>query len=256
VSRQAFYKKNKSTGHGWLKEWVLLQAVRQIRKRQPRVGARKLHKMLPIHSISVGRDKLFETLRRHDLLVKPTKNYRKTTYSYHRFRTYSNLIKRKEVTAPNQVFVADMTYLRTVDGFCYLSLVTDLYSRKIVGWNLSKSLSIEGCQKALRAALRGVRNAERLIHHSDRGVQYCSYLYVDILKNKNVQISMTEENHCYENAVAERINGILKSEFLLGEKLRSFDDALALTAQSIKTYNEQRLHTSLQYRTPEACYAA
>jgi transposase InsO family protein len=105
-------------------------------------------------------------------------------------------------------------------------------------------------------ALRGVRNAERLIHHSDRGVQYCSYLYVDILKNKNVQISMTEENHCYENAVAERINGILKSEFLLGEKLRSFDDALALTAQSIKTYNEQRLHTSLQYRTPEACYAA
>jgi putative transposase len=239
-----------------MKEWIVVQAVRQIRKRQPRVGGRKVHKMLIARELPVGRDTVFEVLRKNDLLVKPVKNYHRTTNSYHRFRTYSNLVREKKVIAPNQVFVADMTYLDTFDGFCYLALVTDLYSRKIVGWNVSKSLSIEGCQKALESALREVSHPEALIHHSDRGIQYCSYGYIEMLKNKNIQISMTEQNHCYENAVAERVNGILKTEFLLGQKLRSFEHALKLTTEAIKTYNEQRLHTSLDYQTPQECYAA
>jgi putative transposase len=160
------------------------------------------------------------------------------------------------VTAANEVFVSDLTYLDTLEGFCYLALVTDLYSRKIVAWDLSKNLGMEGSQRALKLALSKVTNPEKLIHHSDRGFQYCSYGYTAVLRDKNVQISMTEENHVYENAVAERVNGILKSEFLLGEKLKSFEHAHKLTQHAIETYNHQRLHTSLNYQTPAACYAA
>ena len=137
-----------------------------------------------------------------------------------------------------------------------MALITDLDSRKIVGWDLSQSLSIEGCQRALRMALRGVKNPETLIHHSDRGIQYCSNGYIGILNKHEIKISMTEENHVYENAIAERVNGILKTEFLLGEKLQSFLVAKELVRQSINIYNKQRLHTSLNYQTPEYRYAA
>jgi putative transposase len=154
------------------------------------------------------------------------------------------------------VFVSDITYLRIQEGFCYLALVTDLYSRKIVGWDLSKSLSIESSQKALLQALREVSDTAALIHHSDRGIQYCSREYVDILINKNVMISMTEENHCYENAVAERLNGILKDEFSLGQILASFAIAKRLTREAISCYNNERPHSSLSYKTPAQCYAA
>lgn len=256
VSRQAFYKTQKCAVQRCLEEGILLQAIREIRKSQPRVGGRKVHKMLSTRGFLAGRDKLFDLLRENHLLVKPLKNYRKTTNSFHRFRKYRNLIKDLNVSEPNQVFVSDITYLETMQGFSYLALITDLYSRKIVGWDLSQSLSIEGCQRALRSALRTVSEPAKLIHHSDRGLQYCSIGYVNILKSHNVQISMTEENHCYENAVAERLNGILKTEFLLGEKLRSFAHALQLTTEGIWTYNEERLHTSLNYQTPAECYAA
>ncbi len=212
--------------------------------------------MLDNDGICLGRDRLFDTLRRHQLLIRHRKNYRRTTNSFHYLRKYPNRIKDREVTAPNQVFVSDITYLDTLEGFCYLSLVTDLHSRKIVGWKLSQSLSFEGCQEALKMALSNVEQPEKLTHHSDRGLQYCSKGYVEILEAKNIQISMTEENHVYENATAERVNGILKSEFLLGAKLRSFQHAGLLTAQAIRTYNEKRLHTSLKYRTPAQCYAA
>lgn len=212
--------------------------------------------MLPQTAAQVGRDKLFDTLRNNQLLVKPAKNYTRTTNSFHRFRKYPNLIKDREVTAPNQVFVSDITYLDTQEGFCYLALITDLYSRKIVGWDLSQSLSIEGSQRALHMALQRVPVPERLTHHSDRGIQYCSYGYVSMLTHKNVSISMTQENHCYENAVAERVNGILKTEFLLGERLVSYETALKLTIEAITTYNEERLHTNLNYQTPAQCYAA
>jgi transposase InsO family protein len=212
--------------------------------------------MLLPEGIQVSRDQLFTILRENNLLVRVARNYKRTTRSSHRFKKYSNLIKGKSVTQPNRVFVSDITYLDTMEGFCYLSLVTDLYSRKIVGWHVSESLSIEGCQRALQMALKGVENPEELIHHSDRGFQYCNPKYVEILESLNGKISMTEECHVYENAVAERVNGILKTEFLLGEKLQSFAHARKLTAQSVAIYNQQRLHTSIGYKTPEEVYAA
>lgn len=256
ISRQAYYKHQKVMVQNFLKEQVIVDAVKNIRNHQPRVGGKKLHRMLKAMDFHIGRDKLFAILRKNNLLVKPLRSYRKTTNSFHRFRKYPNLIKELDVTKPNEVFVADITYLDTLEGFCYLSLISDLYSRKIMGWHLSKSLAVEGCQRALRMAFRAGKNVKNLIHHSDRGMQYCSNNYVKILNKNKIKISMTEENHVYQNAVAERINGILKSEFLLGETLHSYQVAKELVRESIKIYNEQRLHTSLNYQTPEYRYAA
>jgi putative transposase len=204
----------------------------------------------------IGRDYLFKLLRRHGLLIKPRKNYRRTTNSMHRFWKYRNLIKDKNVVRRNEIFVSDITYIDTLEGFSYLVLITDLYSRKIVGWDLSQSLSVEGSQRALKMALQDVGEPEKLIHHSDRGLQFCSPAYTNILQSNKIAISMTEENHVYENAIAERVNGILKTEFMLGEKLKSFQYAYNLTKQAIQTYNEKRLHTTLNFQTPAARYAA
>ena len=231
-----------------------MSAVLNIRKRQPRIGVRKLHKLitpkLQEQGIAMGRDQLFDLLRANKLLIYPNKKYVTTTNSYHRFRTYSNLIKDLAVTKINQVFVSDITYITTLEGFCYLALITDAYSRKIVGYYLSHSLGIEGCLKALTMALKDVKHPEQLIHHSDRGIQYYSHAYVNLLTTNGVKISMTEQNHVYENALAERVNGILKNEFLLGEKLVSFKVAKELAAEAIAIYNNERPHLSLNYRTP------
>jgi len=256
VTRQAFYKGQRLRTERYIRDDMVLRETRRIRTSQPRVGGRKLYKMLHQNGIRIGRDHLFEILGKSKLLIKPTRNFKRTTNSYHRFRKHQNLIKSLMVNAPNQVFVSDITYLDTLEGFCYLALITDLYSRKIVGWNVSRNLSVETCQNALKMALKGVQNPEGLIHHSDRGYQYCSPRYTAILEQHKIRISMTEENHVYENAVAERVNGILKTEFLLGERLQFFEHAERLAAQSIKTYNEQRLHLSLNYQTPVQCYAS
>lgn len=235
---------------------MVLRQTRMIRRSQPRVGGRKLRQMFHQKGIQIGRDHLFEILRNNKLLIKPFKNFRRTTNSYHRFRKHSNLIKNLVVNTPNQVFVADITYLDTLECSCYLTLITDLYSRKIVGWNVSRNLSVEASQKALKMALHGVQDPQGLIHHSDRGIQFCNPRYTAMLERHGARISMTEENHVYENAVAERVNGILKTEFLLGQRLQLFEHAERLAAQSIKTYNEQRLHMSLNYQTPAEWYAA
>lgn len=256
LTRQAFYKGQKLQTDRFIQDNMVLCATRRIRRSQPKVGGKKLYKMLHEMGIQIGRDHLFQILGKSKLLIKPVKNFRRTTNSYHRFRKHRNLIKNLDVNVPNQVFVSDITYLDTVEGFCYLALMTDLYSRKIVGWNVSRNLSVETCQKALKMALKGVKNPEKLIHHSDRGYQYCSPRYTAILEQHKIRISMTEQNHVYENAVAERVNGILKTEFLLGERLQSFECADQLATQSIKTYNEKRLHMSLNYQTPAECYAA
>jgi putative transposase len=212
--------------------------------------------MMSRMGIQVGRDELFRVLRENCLLIKPRKNYRRTTNSRHRYRKYSNLIKDRQVEAPNEVFVADLTYVRLERGFCYLSLITDLYSRKIVGWNLSERLDLESCEKALWMALETVQDPTKLIHHSDRGTQYCSPRYVKHLESRGAQVSMTEQLHVYENAVAERVNGILKSEFLSIQELRCYRHALKVTAAAITIYNEQRLHSTLGYKTPAEYYAA
>lgn len=256
MTRQAYYKSLRAQENTRVQEGFILAAVREIRRRLPRVGVRKLHHLLPQFGVSIGRDRLFALLQRFKLLVDRKRNFTRTTNSYHRFHTYLNLIQDLKISQPNQVFVSDITYLKTQEGFCYLSLVTDLYSRKIVGWDLGKSLAIEGCQRALLMALKGVADASKLIHHSDRGIQYCSAGYVDILIDKNVKISMTVENHCYENAVAERLNGILKEEFCLGNVHTSFQAAVALTTQAIELYNNERPHCSLLYQTPSQRYIA
>ena len=203
-----------------------------------------------------GRDRFFDFLRREGLLIRRKKKYVKTTNSYHYFHKYSNLIRGMEITKPNQVYVSDITYIKTLEGFCYLSLITDACSRKIVGYNLSQSLGIEGCKSALRMALRQKPQGAKLIHHSDRGIQYCSYDYTDLLKKNDIQISMTEQDHVYENALAERVNGILKDEFMLGETLRNYEIAEQLVKESIEIYNEERPHLSLDYDTPSMRHAA
>jgi transposase InsO family protein len=256
VTRQGFYKAQKVVMEQFFCEGIVLDAVKTIRRRQPRVGGRKLQRMLVQMGHEIGRDRLFRLLGRHKLLIELRRNYRRTTNSMHRFRKYRNLIKDKEAVRANEIFVSDITYIDTLEGFNYLVLITDLYSRKIVGWDLSRSLSIEGSQRALRMALKEVGSPEKLVHHSDRGIQFCSNPYVGILNSNGVAISMTEENHVFENAIAERVNGILKTEFLLGEKLQSFQHAYNLTKQSVKIYNEERLHTSLNYQTPAARYTA
>jgi len=225
LKRDAWYKYIKRDRQRQAEVEQVIRMVKTERKVQPRVGTRKLHSTLSDDfseaNLKIGRDRLFDILRAKNMLVKRKRAYAKTTNSYHHFHKYNNLIKELEITAPNQVWVADITYIRTVKGFCYLALITDLYSRKIVGHDLSDSLELGGCQRALKKALWHARPAAGLIHHSDRGVQYCSHLYVNELKRKGIKISMTEENHCYENAVAERVNGILKNFTLTNASFRT-----------------------------------
>lgn len=236
----------------------VLSLVKTERTIQARIGTRKLHKELGDtflwSGLKVGRDRLFDILREHDMLVKRKKVSYKTTNSYHHFYKYSNLVKGLKVNAPNQVWVSDITYIRTVKGFCYLALITDMYSRKIVGYDISDSLELAGCLRALHKALASARPAAGLIHHSDRGIQYCSKQYVAELQKRKVQISMTEENHCYENAIAERVNGILKDEFYLDQCFVNTTNAKIATKSAIDIYNNKRLHLSLGYKTPNMVF--
>ena len=232
--------------------------VKKERKEQSRVGGRKLHMALQpffeAAQLKVGRDYLFAILREYNMLIRRKKAMCRTTYSHHRFYTYKNLVKSMTVSHPNQVWVADITYIRTISGFCYLALITDMYSRKIVGYDISDSLELAGCLRALKTARRQARPAAGLVHHSDRGFQYCSNQYVDELKKHSFQISMTEENHCYENAIAERVNGILKDEFFLDQIFYSPLHAKYAVENAIKIYNSKRLHLSLGYKTPNMVF--
>lgn len=259
-SRQAFYKRRNASYLKILMESMILDQVRVIRRRQPKIGTRKLYfKLKPVlleMGYKFGRDQLFNLLRRENLLIQRRRKYVKTTNSRHRFLKYGNLLKELEISRSNQVYVSDITYIRTIKGFGYLSLITDANSRKIVGYNLSRNLGIKGCMRALRMALCQVPKGIDLIHHSDRGIQYCSYDYTDLLKKHGVRISMTEQDHVYENALAERVNGILKEEFLLGETLASYEIAQSMVKESIQIYNQERPHLSLNYETPEQRHAA
>ena len=259
-SRQAYYKRRNASYRKILMESMILDEVRVIRRRQPKIGTRKLYfKLKPVllkMGYNFGRDQLFDLLRKENMLIRRRRKYVKTTNSRHHFLKYGNLLKDLEISRSNQVYVSDITYIRTIKGFGYLSLITDASSRKIVGYNLSRDLGIKGCMRALRMALRQVPKGIDLIHHSDRGIQYCSYDYTDLLKKHGVRISMTEQNHVYENALAERVNGILKEEFLLGETLASYEIAQSMVKESIKIYNQERPHLSLNYETPEQRHAA
>ena len=190
MHRDAYYKSKRRESHRKTIEAQVIKMVKEERKQQPRVGTRKLHEALfdefKHADIKIGRDVLFNVLRAHSMLVKRKKASCKTTDSYHRFHTYNNLIKDMEVTAPNQVWVSDITYIRTIKGFCYLALITDMYSRKIVGYDISDSLELTGCLRALKKALWHARPAAAVVHHSDRGAQYCSHQYVKELKKHGI----------------------------------------------------------------------
>lgn len=205
-------------------------------------------------NLKVGRDTLFNVLRKYQMLTLRKKYSSRTTNSLHRFYKYKNIIKDVQVTRPNQVWVSDITYIRTIKGFCYLALITDMHSRKIVGYDLSDSLELNGCVRALNKAIYQAKDIKGLTHHSDRGIQYCSNVYTQILKRNKIDISMTEENHCYENALAERVNGILKDEFYLDQTFTNATHAKRATKNAINLYNEIRLHLSLDFRTPNMVY--
>ena len=235
-------------------EHIVLEHVLRRRADLPREGVRKLSKAisqdLADSNIKFGRDKLFDLLRKNKMLVRPKKRYVRTTNSWHRFHKHPNLIKHLTINRPNQVWVSDITYIRLTRGHCYLALITDAFSRKIVGYDISNSLELAGCLRALKRALKQLPLNHDLIHHSDRGIQYCSHQYTGLLEKNNIKISMTEENHCYENAIAERVNGILKDEFFLDQCFKSTQNVRAASMQAINLYNDKRLHLSLNYKTP------
>jgi len=258
LTRDAYYKFFKRRKKREAVALKVVKLVKEERKDQPRVGTRKLyealHTLFVLEGLKVGRDRLFDILREHEMLIRRKKASCKTTDSYHRFHKYNNLVKDMEVTAPNQVWVSDITYIRTISGFCYLALITDMYSRKIVGYDISDSLELAGCLRALKRALQTARPAVGLVHHSDRGIQYCSNQYVNELKKRKIKISMTEENHCYENALAERVNGILKDEFYLDQCFFSTSHACIAAKNAIDIYNNKRLHLSLGFKTPNMVF--
>lgn len=259
-SRNSYYKRMKDRKSIHLSECRVLSLIRAERKVHPRLGGKKLYYLLrdQLRSLAypLGRDKFLSLLNQHRLLVSRKKNYTRTTHSYHRFHKYGNQLSLHRVTGANQAWAADITYIRTAKGFLYLSLLTDMYSRKIVGWELSASLSIEGTLASLEKALKGCKATDGLIHHSDRGIQYCSRQYTGLLDKHRIKISMTQDNHCYENAMAERVNGILKDEYLLDQTFKDYKAALLACKQAIGLYNNSRPHWSLNLKTPQQVHCS
>ncbi|MFM7487588.1 MAG: IS3 family transposase [Cytophagales bacterium] len=253
-SRQAYYQQIKVQAQEALQEDLLVQEVVRIRKTQKRIGTRKLLIMMNVfmhnHAISIGRDAFFGILRNQGLLVRKRKRSKpQTTFSNHWLRKYENLIIGFVPNAPNQLWVSDITYIRLEKGFAYLSLITDAYSHKIIGFYLCEGLSAKGCVLALKMALKGNPSHDNLIHHSDRGLQYCSHDKVSLLEENHIQISMTQNGDPLENAMAERVNGILKDE-LLEVCYPTFAQAQVVIASAISIYNFQRPHSSVDMLTP------
>ncbi len=235
----------------------MLSIVQDVRLHLPRLGAKKLYYMRQkeFQALGVGRDKLFSILGANGLLISPKRSYRKTTNSHHRFRKHKNLIVDMPITRPEQLWVSDITYLGGRDKNCYLALVTDAYSKQIMGFDVSNSLATDGCLRALRMANRNrIYRTEELIHHSDRGLQYCSDAYQKLLKQKNMKCSMTESYDPYANAVAERVNGILKQEFLLEEYDVDIQTMKKIVAQAVEAYNTMRPHYSTFMLTPKQAH--
>lgn len=261
-SRQSYYQGQKRLERREIEREKILELVRQKRRRMSRCGTKKLLHLLKedfrTAGIKIGRDRMFDLLREEGLLVKRKKRMHFTTDSNHPFKIHSNLIDDLEIKKVLQVVVADITYIRTMEGFMYLALLTDLYSRKVVGWDISDSLELSGCQRALQMFFQSVPKhllpLLNTIHHSDRGSQYCSYEYTGALKEVNMQISMAQAGNCYENAVAERVNGILKDEYNLDETFSSKKLAVMATHEAIEIYNNERPHLSLDLMIPQQVY--
>ncbi|MBQ2013519.1 MAG: IS3 family transposase [Bacteroidaceae bacterium] len=258
-TRQAYYRHLNYKYVEMATEEIVLSLVYEYRSVMGRIGCRKLQHLINSRlpeDMKVGRDALYSLLERNSLLHKRRRKSVRTTWSNHWMHKYPNLITGVIPTASNQIWVSDITYIETVnDGFMYLHLVTDLYSRKVMGWCLSPTLHAEHTLKALEMAIRNAGcNLTGLIHHSDRGCQYCSERYVSLLKSSGMLISMTQSGDPLENAVAERVNGIIKNEWLMYENIMDGNIALKRISEIVNIYNNIRPHASLNYLTPESAY--
>lgn len=254
--RQAFYKQGKDQ----LKRITKMEQIRSLvleqRKHLPRCGGRKIHHLikeqLQLAEIACGRDQLFDIMRSSGLLVAPRRQYVQTTNSRHWMRKYENLVGTWRPNYAEQLWVSDITYIRTEEGFCYLSLVTDAYSRKIMGYSIADNMEAGTVSKALKMAIeQRVHPEQELIHHSDRGFQYCSKEYVQLAQSHRLKISMTQNGDPYENALAERMNRTIKEEFCLDGMIKSKELAIEMVKQAIWLYNNRRPHSMLSLNTPE-----
>jgi transposase InsO family protein len=257
ITRQGHYKALAAEAPAALEVEMVKQLVAEQRGQQPRIGGLKLHHLMKADlcamGIKLGRDRFFDVLREEDLLVERRRTRTRTTNSFHRYRVWSNLVKGLEVTRPDQVWVSDITYIRRQGGFAYLFLVTDVYSRKIVGWSLGETLETRWSLDALAMALKGAHAPQeelKRIHHSDRGIQYCSADYVNGLRREGIEISMAEAGNPYENAIAERVNGILKDEFLLDRTMEDVETARRAVREAVHAYNNLRPHRSIGLMKP------
>jgi len=255
MSPQNYYARRRAWRRQEVDVQLVLELARAERAYQPRLGVRKLYHLIGVElkaaGVKMGRDRLFEELRKAGLLVerKPSEWPRTTNFDP-ALPVFKNLIKARQLGGRNQVWVADITYIRTQEAFMYLGLITDKWSRKIVGFDLGETLETGSVLKALTMALRGLKPSERPIHHSDRGCQYASHAYVKAVQRAGLRMSMTEKNHGAENALAERVNGILKQEYYLDAEFETKPAAGKATLQSINLYNYRRPHTALGFRTP------
>ena len=254
MSRQNYYKAKTVRIRNEVDADLIDTLVRSERALQPRLGGKKLHHLLKPQlekgGVDIGRDRFFTVLKEKGLLLDPLPKSPRTTNSRHNLPVFTNQFKSLDINRPNQAWVSDITYIRTDENFIYLSLITDAYSRKIVGFHAGDSLETIGCLGSLDKAVNELPPDTFPMHHSDRGSQYCSHLYTEKLCDYGMSISMTEEMHCYENAMAERVNGILKQEYGLGMTFRNKQQAINSIEQAVFLYNNRRPHTALKFRTP------
>lgn len=261
MSPQNYYARRSARRRRQVDLALILNLVRVERQQQPRLGVRKLYHLiapeLKAAGVKMGRDRLFAQLRQAGYLVpKKRSPWPKTTRIDPNLPVFKNLVKRRKVSGPNQVWVADITYIRTQEAFVFLALIADYWSRKIVGYHLGQTLETVIVLKALAMALKGLRGPARPIHHSDRGCQYASHAFVRAAKAAGLHMSMTEQRHSAENAIAERLNGILKQEYGLDETFASCAEARRASPRAILLYNTRRPHMALDMATPEAVHNA
>ena len=260
MSRQNYYKQRRLRQREQIDEQLTLELVRRERWRQPKLGARKLLHMigpeLRSAGAAIGRDRFFELLKAHDLLIERRYRAARTTDSRHGFAVHPNLAKDLVLTGPHELWVSDITYVRTAGGFVYVALVMDAFSRTIVGYDCSDSLEVIGALRALKRAIGQLPAGTRPMHHSDRGIQYCCRAYIQRLTHAKLSISMTEQNHCYENSQAERLNGTLKRELGLNATFANVRAAQRMTDEAVMIYNHHRPHQALAYATPMQIHLA
>jgi transposase InsO family protein len=257
VNRQVYYRAIKRTKHKQQIATQVVKLIEKVRMRMPRIGTRKLYYLLydELKELGVGRDRLFAIIKANHLQIVPKRQYHITTDSHHRFRKHKNLVDGLKVERPEQVWVSDITYIGHRQNPMYLSLVTDAYSKKIMGFNVSNSLNASGVVLAIKQAIKNRKYPnKKLIHHSDRGLQYCCDEYQDVLKTNKISCSMTESYDPYQNAIAERVNGILKHEFILGITTSDLELMSKLIKESVNIYNSERPHWSCWMNTPNSMH--